>query len=105
MATEITVTEHPHIIRIAGVRFGSPIIRGTGLPVWLIVSFHKQGSSIESMLQAYPELSPAQIYDALSYYFDHQAEIEQELLENSDEYFLHKHNLKPDARGFIRLKV
>jgi uncharacterized protein (DUF433 family) len=34
---------------------------------------------MEMIRQAYPHLTPAQIHDALSYAYDHLAEIEQEI--------------------------
>jgi hypothetical protein len=40
-------------------------------------------SLVEKIL---PHLTLAQVYDALSYYHDHQDDIEQELLENTEEY-------------------
>ena len=33
-----------------------------------------------------PHLALAQVYDALSYYHDHLDEIEQEMIENTEEY-------------------
>lgn len=53
-------------------------------------------------MQAYPHLSAAAVHDAISYYLDHQAEIEQEMIENRLEALIANHDLKLDARGFIR---
>jgi len=76
----VTPTEHPYIVRISGVCGGRPVIKGTRIPVWLIIGWFKDGYSPEQIRQEiYPHLSLAQIYDALSYYHDHTAEVDAEL--------------------------
>jgi len=35
--------------------------------------------SIEEILEGYPSLTPAQLFDALSYYFGHKEEIDLQL--------------------------
>ena len=76
-------TEHPYVVKIEGVRGGRAVIRGTRIPVWLIVALWKEGSSPEEILEHYPQLSPAQLFDALSYYYDHPEEIEAQLKEQN----------------------
>ena len=71
-------TDHPHIVRIEGLQGGEPIIRGVYVTVRGIVEMTTRlGQTPEQLAKEYsPRLSLAQIYDALSYYYDHQAEIE-----------------------------
>jgi len=62
------------------------MIRGTRVPVSIIVGYLRAGETPESLVKnILPHLTLAQIYDALSYYHDHRDEIEQELLENTEE--------------------
>lgn len=75
---------HPYIERRADVQGGSPVIRGTRFPVHSIVQNYRRGLSVEEILRDFPTLTPAQVHDALSYYYDHTAEIEQELARTSD---------------------
>ena len=75
-------TDHPHIVRIEGVRGGEPVIRGTGISVRTIVERTRLGDSPEKIINDYPILSIAQVYDALSYYYEHPQEIEQYIAEN-----------------------
>ena len=42
----------------------------------------KAGDSLDDIGQAYPQLEPAALYDAISYYFDHRREIETEIHQN-----------------------
>ena len=62
------------------------VLRGTRVPVSIIVGYLRAGETPESLVKnILPHLTLAQVYDALSYYHDHQDEIEQELLENTEE--------------------
>ncbi len=77
-------TEHPHIVRTEGVCAGDPIIKGTRIPVWAIAGWLKQGYSLQSIgEEIYPRLSLAELHDAVSYYYDHQDDIEAQLKANS----------------------
>jgi len=87
-------TEHPYIVRKSGVCGGSPIIDGSRITVRLVAQFVKTGSSAEEILVSYPHLSLAQIHDAISYYFDHREEIEQEIEDNKIRNILKKYNLR-----------
>lgn len=92
LSKNIIQTEHPHIIKIEGVRGGRAIIRNTGLMVLDIVGYTKNGMSVEEILKGFPQLSRAQIYDALSYYYDHYDEIEEEYkIVNDEAYWMKKY--------------
>ncbi|HKZ82664.1 MAG TPA: DUF433 domain-containing protein [Anaerolineae bacterium] len=95
-------TEHPHIVRRRTISRERAFLRGTGMPVWLIASFYKAGDSVESILIGYPHLSPAAVHDAISYYHDHQAEIEEEIAEQRIENILKRTGATLDEQGFIR---
>jgi uncharacterized protein (DUF433 family) len=70
-----TVTEHLYIASNDQILSGEPIIRGTRTPVRAIVELWRQGSGPEEICRHLPHLNLAQIFDALSYYSDHQDEI------------------------------
>lgn len=93
MPTELK-TEHPYIIKNPEICGGSPIISGTRITVRLIAGMVKGGSSAEDILMAYPHLTFAQIHDAISYYFDHKAEIEQEIQENTIRAIMKRHSMR-----------
>jgi uncharacterized protein (DUF433 family) len=94
-------TEHPYIVRIQGVCGGRPIIKGTRISVRHIAQLYKAGNLVEEMVQAHPQLSAAAVFDAISYYLDHQPEIEQEIAENRLEALTTRHNLTVDEQGFV----
>lgn len=95
-------TEHPHIVRVQGICGGRPIIKGSRISVRHIVQLYKAGDLVEEIIQAHPHLSAAAVYDAISYYLDHQAEIEQEIAKNRIEALIQEHNLAVDEQGFVR---
>jgi uncharacterized protein (DUF433 family) len=67
-------TEHPHIVRIEGVCGGEPVIDGLRVAVRHVVTLHLRGESILEITEALG-LTEAQVYHALSYFFDHRDEI------------------------------
>ncbi len=82
---------------------GRPVIKGTRIPVRHIAELYKRGDTIDDILKDYPHLSGAAVHDAISYYLDHQDEIEREIVENRQETVMTKAGLKIDKRGFLRL--
>jgi uncharacterized protein (DUF433 family) len=93
-------TEHPHIVRNAQVCGGRPRIKGTRIAVRLIAGYHKKGFTVEDVLKDLPHLNQAQVFDALSYYFDHPDLIEREIEENKMENIKRKYRLK-SKEGFL----
>jgi uncharacterized protein (DUF433 family) len=83
-AQAYVVTEHPHIYTSEKMHGGEPTIRGTAITVRTIVERTRLGDSAHEILNAYPILTLAQVYDALAYYHDHLAEIETYIRENQE---------------------
>ncbi|MEM8504129.1 MAG: DUF433 domain-containing protein [Cyanobacteria bacterium P01_D01_bin.1] len=75
-------TEHCHIVRNKEILSGEPIIKGTRTPVRAIVEMWRINVSPEEIPQRLPHLSLSQVFDALSYYLDHQAEINAHIERN-----------------------
>ena len=46
---------------------GDPCIRGTRIPVAIIVGSLADGMTVEEIIEAYPQLEPAAIHAALAY--------------------------------------
>jgi len=84
MASLRVKMEHPHIVRIGGVCGGRPIIAGTRISVRTIVERVRLGDSPEQIMENYPPLTLAQVYDALSYYHEHKSAIEVEMTANEE---------------------
>jgi uncharacterized protein (DUF433 family) len=71
---EIMKTEHPHIVCLEGVCGGEPLIDGLRITVRHVVTLHQRGETIHDITTAL-SLSEAQVFHALSYFFDHRDEI------------------------------
>jgi len=97
--SNVALTEHPYVVNEGARR---PVVRGTRILVQTIVGYYKLGYSVEEILAGLPHLTPAQVYDALSYYHDHQAEIEADIAASEDiKGALSQYGLRLDARGRV----
>jgi uncharacterized protein (DUF433 family) len=70
------VTSNPEILG------GEPIIEGTRTSVRAIVGLWRLGTMPEEIPTHLPHLTLAQVFDALSFYLDHQTEINQYIEQN-----------------------
>jgi len=82
--------KHLYIERKKGVCGGEPVIKGTRISVSLIVELEQSGHSADEIVSMYPHITHAQVYDALSYYYDHKNEIDTIIMENKEAYWLEK---------------
>lgn len=67
-------TEHAHIVQVNGVCGGEPVIDGLCVSVRHGVTQHQQGEAIVDIAEALG-ISEAQVFHALSYFFNHRDEI------------------------------
>lgn len=72
----VIFTEHPYIVKAAGICGGRPIIKGTRTPVQSIVEYYRLGMDAYQILTELSYITEAQLHDALSYFYDHKEEIE-----------------------------
>ena len=100
MANQVR-TEHPHIVKVPGVAGGKPTIEGTRLSVVFIVRQLRTGDTPEDILAGWPYLKPAAVYDAISYYYDHQEEIDRYIEENTPEAVMERYRLTGNEFGGI----
>jgi uncharacterized protein (DUF433 family) len=68
---------YAYITRQAGVRGGNPIVVGTRIGVHDVIALLQNGETVDSVvIQAFPGLTRAQVYECLAYYEDHRGEID-----------------------------
>ena len=70
---------HPHVECRADVLNGSPCVRGTRVPVRRLWSWHRRGTTIETLLKRYPQLGPARVLDALAFAYDNEELVKADL--------------------------
>ena len=72
--------DHPYIVTDKNYCGGSPVIKGTKFPVRSIVNYVlRQGLLPEEIVKEFSHLTLAQVYDALSYYYDNKETIDSDL--------------------------
>jgi type III restriction enzyme len=81
-------TAHPYIMRQENVCGGRSVVAGTRIPVWSVIKWYKLGMAIEDIIREFPQLKPAQVHDAFSYYYDNMNAVEKDIADNEDEDYL-----------------
>ncbi|HAA28148.1 MAG TPA: DUF433 domain-containing protein [Cyanobacteria bacterium UBA8553] len=71
----VQATEYIYIVRDEQILSGEPIIRGTRTPVRAVVETWRMGIAPEEIPKGMPHLTLSQVFGALTYYSDHQDEI------------------------------
>ncbi len=67
-------TAHPYIVRDSAIYGGEPIVEGTRTGVRHIILLFQSGKDPEEIADS-QRLTLAQVYDAISYFYDNEAEI------------------------------
>jgi uncharacterized protein (DUF433 family) len=87
---EVPISEqidHPYIEQKAGVCGGKPVIVGTRIKVTQVaIEYERLGWTPDQIIDAHPHLTLAQVHDALSYYYENQAILDEEIA--ADEQFV-----------------
>src|SRR6266849_778460 len=87
-------TKIEHIVSKPNVCGGKPCIAGTRIRVQDVYVWHElQGLSADEIVSRFQHLTMADVYAALSYYWDHRDEIQRQMQEETDfvEQMKHKH--------------
>jgi uncharacterized protein (DUF433 family) len=85
----MAITLNHYIKSTPNVRSGKPRIAGTRITVAdIVIMFLRMGQSPEIIAGEY-DLAPAAVYAAISYYYDHRAEIDQSI--QKDEAFTNEY--------------
>ena len=77
-----TAAAYRYITTKEGILSGEPIIVGTRTPVRAIVENWRLGLSPEEIVEGLPHLTLAQVFEAMSYYYDNKAEIDDYIERN-----------------------
>lgn len=79
-------------------------VRGTRVAIRHVATFLKAGHSAEEIAKTcLPQVSPAAIYEAIAYYYEHQGEIEAELTANSEDAVRQQLRQSLSAADYARL--
>ena len=78
----VLATRHRYVVTDPDILSGEPIIEGTRTPVRAIVELWRPGTPAEEVPAHLTHLNLAQVFDALSYYSDHQGAINAHIERN-----------------------
>mgnify|MGYP001555342790 CR=1 FL=1 len=70
-------TDYRYLKRVPGVRSGNAIVEGARIGVRDVVGLIVNGSSVDDVVRAFPDLKRSQVYECLAYYEDHRGEIDE----------------------------
>jgi len=74
------IAKHPYITKKPGISKGSPIIAGTRVRVLdIVIEYEYLSHSPDEIISAHPHLILPQIHDALSFYYEHREEMDQDI--------------------------
>lgn len=83
--TSATASEKIHITRTPGVCGGKACIAGSRIRVQDVYVWHElQGKSPDEIVSSFPQLTLADVYAALAYFWDHRDEILREMREQEE---------------------
>ena len=82
IAVDTVLTESRYVTRDMTLLRGEPVLRGTKTPVRAIVELWRLGTPPEEIPLHLPHLTLAQVFDALGFYADHQAEVNDYIEQN-----------------------
>ena len=82
-------TDHPYVEVNPKICNGSPVIIGTRIKVVdVAIEYEYLNHTPDEIINAHPHLKLEQIHDALSYYYENRAELDEKIRE--DEQFIQK---------------
>ncbi|HLB69677.1 MAG: DUF433 domain-containing protein [Candidatus Methanoperedens sp.] len=85
MTMQKQLIKHPYIAIEPGISKGSPIIAGTRVRVLdIIIEYEYLGFSPDEIINAHPHLNLPQVHDALSFYYEHREELDQEIRQRKE---------------------
>jgi uncharacterized protein (DUF433 family) len=74
-----------YIVQDKGICSGKPRIDGTRMKVQHIaLEYVHMGLNVEQICKSHPHINRGQIHAALSYYYDHQDEIEKDIKDDEE---------------------
>lgn len=71
-----TVDTYRYIVKTPGICGGKARIENTRVGVHDVIGLLQNGETVESAIRQLPDVTRAQVYECLSYYEDHLAEID-----------------------------
>ncbi len=77
--------KHPYVSINPKISRGSPVISGTRVRVIdIAIEYARLGITPDQIIDAHPHLTLEAVHDALSYYYENQAQIDEEIKQRTE---------------------
>jgi uncharacterized protein (DUF433 family) len=70
--------DDPYVSETPGVCGGYPVVRGTRIPVRILVAVYRESGDVDELLAMYPHLTREQVQGALDYYAKYPARVDED---------------------------
>jgi uncharacterized protein (DUF433 family) len=95
-------SRHSYITSDPKISRGSPVISGTRLRVIdLVIEYDRIGLTQDQIIDAHPHLTLEALHDALSYYYENQAAIDNEIRQRKENIRKLSHKFPSKLRELI----
>jgi uncharacterized protein (DUF433 family) len=71
--------DNSYVSETPGVCGGYPVVRGTRIPVRILVGMYHEYGDLAEILAAYPHLTAEQVQGALDYYAAYPARVDEDI--------------------------
>ena len=78
------------IEEMPGVNGGYPVVRGSSVPVRIIVEMLRTTQSLDAVLEMYPHLGRERVEAALAYYTAHPNRVDEDIERNARAWAAHQ---------------
>lgn len=96
-----TIVKHPYIVTNEAISQGSAIIQGTRVRIIdIIIEYEYLGWDPDTIAAEHPQLTLAQIHDALSFYYENRKKIDQEIIARKASVAELKQQYKKDSTAW-----
>lgn len=75
---------HPHVHVDEQILGGSPYVATSRVPVRRLLAFWRQRASVETIMKRFPQLSAAQVLDALAFALDNETVMDADIAREQD---------------------
>ncbi len=67
MLDAIDTADYPLLVRVPDVLGGKLTLKGTRMPVWLILQYLSAGDSFESIIASHPTVTPQHLHQVVAF--------------------------------------
>jgi uncharacterized protein (DUF433 family) len=89
------VDEHPYVNEVPGINGGYPLIRGSRIPVRVVVEIFSKTHDLNGLVEMYPHIGPERLQGALDYYAAYPTRVDEDIERNARALAEHEGRLWP----------